>query len=111
MAKNKKLTIHKDGVYTDEELGELLLASVDQMLAGQVGRTTKVKLTSVAKVRQKTGMSQSEFADLLGISIRTLQGWEQGRRKPQGPAKMLIKIAFTHPEILQEIDKNNIQVA
>lgn len=111
MSKNKELIIDKDREYTGEELGELLLESFKEMQAGQVGRITKVKLTPAAEARQKTGMSQSEFASLLGISKRTLQGWEQGQREPQGPAKVLIKIADTHPEILQEINKNNTQVA
>jgi putative transcriptional regulator len=100
------MTIHdiSDKEYTGEELGELLLESFKQMQAGQIGRSTKIALTPAAEVRQKTGMSQSEFANLLGISIKTLQGWEQGRREPQGPAKVLLKIADMHPEILQEIN-------
>ena len=70
-----------------------------------------MKLTSAAEARQKTGMSQSEFANLLGISKKTLQGWEQGRREPQGPAKVLIKIADTHPEVLWEINKKDTQLS
>lgn len=53
--------------------------------------------------RAKTGLSQSEFSLLLGISVRTLHDWEQGRREPSGAARTLLKIAARHPEILREI--------
>jgi putative transcriptional regulator len=48
-------------------------------------------------------LSQSRFAALLGISVRTLQEWEQGRRSPTGAAKTLLRVAETHPEILREL--------
>jgi putative transcriptional regulator len=57
----------------------------------------------IAKVRGKLGLSQSKFATVLGISTDTLQNWEQGRRSPTGPAKVLLKIATKHPEILLEV--------
>ncbi|MDR2503123.1 MAG: helix-turn-helix domain-containing protein [Deltaproteobacteria bacterium] len=53
--------------------------------------------------RAKTGFSQAQFAGLLGISVRTLHDWEQGRRQPSGAAKTLLKIAFQRPEVLKEI--------
>ena len=49
-------------------------------------------------IRENLGLSQSKFAKLLGISLSTLQNWEQGRRKPEGPAKVLLNIAAKHPE-------------
>jgi len=55
------------------------------------------------KVRGKLGLSQSKFAAILGISTDTLQNWEQGRREPTGPAKVLLKIAIRHPEVLLEV--------
>ena len=109
MAKNRKL--HEKGFCIDEKLDKRLSVSVDKVLAGQNGKNTRVKLTPAAEARQKTGLSQSQFANLLGISKKTLQGWEQGRREPQGPAKVLIKIADTHPEVLWEINKNDTQLA
>lgn len=57
----------------------------------------------IVKVRGKLGVSQSKFAAILGISTDTLQNWEQGRRSPTGPAKVLLKIATKHPEILLEV--------
>lgn len=53
--------------------------------------------------RAKTGFSQAQFAGLLGISVRTLHDWEQGRRQPSGAAKTLLKIASHRPEVLQEL--------
>lgn len=49
-------------------------------------------------IREQLGLSQNKFATLLGISVSTLQNWEQGRRKPDGPAKVLLKVAANYPE-------------
>src|SRR5262249_20798788 len=57
----------------------------------------------IARARIKAGLTQAEFASLLGVSQRTLEQWEQGRRKPSGAAKTLIRVAELHPEILREI--------
>jgi putative transcriptional regulator len=54
-------------------------------------------------IRKKLKLSQSAFASLMGVSPRTIQDWEQGRRKPKGPAKSLLRIAEQHPEIFIEI--------
>lgn len=56
----------------------------------------------IVKIRGKLGLSQSNFAAVLGISADTLQNWEQGRRRPTGPAKVLLKIVILHPEMLLE---------
>jgi putative transcriptional regulator len=56
----------------------------------------------VAAARQKTGLSQAQFAQVLHISSRTLQEWEQGRRQPSGAAQALIRIAMRHPEVIAE---------
>ncbi|ASK27514.1 helix-turn-helix domain-containing protein [Neisseria chenwenguii] len=89
--------------FTGAELGELLLESVRQMKAGEVSRVCHVAVSEAVKARHKTGMSQSEFAKVLGVSVRTLQGWEQGRRQPSGAAATLLKIASRHPEALLEL--------
>ena len=78
-----------------------LLASVRQMKAGEAARTTTVTLTPAAEARAKVGVSQSEFATLLGVSVRTLQDWEQGRREPSGAAKTLLRIAAQTPEAIR----------
>lgn len=91
----------KDDV-TDEELGEKLLQAVREMKAGYVARTTEVSINEVASARLRTGLSQAQFARALKISPRTLQEWEQGRRRPSGAAQALIQIAFRHPEVIVE---------
>lgn len=82
-----------------------LLQSVKQMRRGNAARVTKVKLPAAAEARAKTGLSQQDFADLLGVSARTLQDWEQGRREPTGAAKTLLRVAATHPTILLEMQR------
>jgi len=57
----------------------------------------------VTAARAATGLSQSAFAKLLGVSVRTLQEWEQGRKVPSGAAATLLKVAARHPEVLQEL--------
>ena len=67
-------------------------------------KTTELSEPSEPKViRSKLHMSQSAFAGLLGVSMRTLQDWEQGRRKPQGPAIALLRIAEQHPEVFADL--------
>ena len=80
-----------------------LLKSVKQMRRGQAARVTRVKIPQAAEARSRVGLSQQEFARLLGVSARTLQDWEQGRRKPTGAAKTLLRVAFSHPEVLLEL--------
>lgn len=85
------------------DLGAELLESVRQMKAGRVGKVHKVTVSPVVSARMKSGLSQSEFSKLLGVSVRTLQDWEQGRRVPSGAAKTLIAIAEHRPEVLREV--------
>ena len=80
-----------------------LLESVRQMKSGKAARVTQVKLTPAAHARAKVGASQAEFAELLGVSVRTLQDWEQGRREPSGAAKTLLRIAEHSPETIRAI--------
>ena len=80
-----------------------LLASVRQMKRGEAARVTKVKLPAAAEARALVGLSQQDFASLLGVSARTLQDWEQGRRSPTGAAKTLLRVAVAHPEVLREL--------
>jgi putative transcriptional regulator len=80
-----------------------LLESVRQMRAGQAARVTRVVLPEAAAARARTGLSQQAFARLLGVSARTLQDWEQGRREPTGAARTLLRVAASHPEVLLEL--------
>ena len=80
-----------------------LLESVRQMRRGEAARVTKVKLPPAAEARLRMGLSQQEFAQLIGVSARTLQDWEQGRREPTGAARMLLKLAVKHPEVLRKM--------
>jgi putative transcriptional regulator len=67
-----------------------------------VVRVDRFAPDSVVVVRAKLGLSQAQFARALGISVATLQNWEQGRRQPTGPARVLLRIAVKHPEALLE---------
>jgi putative transcriptional regulator len=81
-------------------IGAELEQSVREMLAGN---GAVVPVSPVVAVRIKSGLSQSQFAALLGVSVRTLQEWEQGRRQPSGAAKTLIAIAEKRPEVLTDL--------
>lgn len=85
------------------DIGAELLKSVREMKANDRGRIHHVAVSSVTEARHKVGLSQSQFAALLGVSKRTLQEWEQGRREPSGAAKSLLEIAKKHPDVLREV--------
>lgn len=82
------------------DIGQEILEGIRAIKAGQ-GKKHIVKLPDdVRAIRERMNLSQSGFAALLGVSLRTLQDWEQGRRKPTGPAYALLRIAIRHPEAL-----------
>lgn len=95
-----------------KDLFNELVASVKEMKAIQAGQLKPARVTrteevmrrsrtpDVAALRAKFKLSQAKFAALLGISVDTLQNWEQQRRQPEGPAKVLLRIAASHPEVL-----------
>lgn len=86
-----------------EQFQQDLLDSVRQMKAGKAARVTEVPLSAAAEARAKVGVSQSAFAKLIGVSLRTLQDWEQGRRQPTGAAQTLLLVASQHPEALRDL--------
>lgn len=94
-SKSKTLSKAQLAAYeAKRDLAAELLQSVREMKSGQ----TRVVSSPVIEARQKTGLSQSQFAALLGVSVRTLQGWEQGRKQPSGAARTLLAIASVNPK-------------
>jgi putative transcriptional regulator len=81
-------------------VGQEILLGLRHLRRGRVGRV--ITLPPIADIRARIGLSQAEFARLLGVSVRTLQEWEQGRREPSGPARMLLSIAHKNPKLLLE---------
>lgn len=92
---NKDLLIRDAG----RDIGAELLESVRQMKRGE----GEVVYVPAKAAREKTGLSQVQFAKLLGVSLRTLQGWEQGRIQPSGAARTLLRVALHSPEVLREV--------
>ena len=95
-----------------KELFKELLESVKQggaIMKGTIKplRTFEFPESEVRKIRKQYGLSQDKFAILMGISVSTLRNWEQGRRKPEGPARVLLRVAATHPDALIDIIGSN----
>jgi putative transcriptional regulator len=82
-------------------IGKEILEGLRELKRGEFGRVTNVP--DVASIREKTGLSQARFAKLLGVSVRTLQDWEQGRRAPSGAARTLLLVADRNPRALLEV--------
>lgn len=85
------------------DIGREILQGVRDIKAGRVGRRYTTESYPIVRAREKSGLSQAKFAELLGVSVRTLQDWEQGRREPNAAAKTLIKVAELHPSVLRKI--------
>ncbi len=83
------------------DIGAEILQGLREIERGEFGRV--ITVPAVAKIRQKTGLSQARFAQLLGVSVRTLQDWEQGRRAPSGAARTLLMIAAKNPRALIDV--------
>ena len=88
-----------------KEVLEELVESVKQggaIIKGamKASRSTEFPDSEVRTVREQYGLSQDKFASLLGISVATLRNWEQGRRRPEGPARVLLRVAAEHPEAI-----------
>jgi len=91
------------------DLNAELLESISQMNAGKLGRVSvvasggRVVESPVARVRVASRLSASQFAALFGVSVSTLQTWEQGMGEPTGAAKTLLRMAERHPDMLREL--------
>ena len=72
-------------------------------------RTFVVAGPDVKNIREQYKLSQRQFASLLGISVKTLQNWEQGRRSPRGPARVLLQVAAKHPEAVWDVVRSGVQ--
>ena len=84
-----------------------LLTSIEQggtVLRGKKipSRSIRIASPDVLKIRRHLGLTQERFAELLGISPGTLRNWEQGRRKPEGAARVLLCVAAKHPRVVLE---------
>lgn len=89
----------------DDAMFDELEASLQQGMAilrgeQQPSRTFVFEAPDVRQIREKLKLTQQQFAAMMGISVRTLQNWEQGRRAPEGPARMLLLVAARHPQAL-----------
>lgn len=82
-------------------IGREILEGLREIKRGEYGRV--INVPEVASIREKTGLSQARFAQLLGVSARTLQDWEQGRRAPSGAARTLLVIADKNPRVLLDV--------
>ena len=85
------------------DIGAEILTGIREIKAGGGRRSVVEPESPVVRIRLNSGLSQAEFAALLGVSKRTLEQWEQGRREPSGAARTLLKIAEKHPEVLLEV--------
>jgi len=85
----------------ERDIGLEILEGIKEIKRGEHGRIPTVP--SVAEIREATGLAQSKFAELLGVSVRTLQEWEQGRRAPSGAARTLLRIAARNPKALIDV--------
>ena len=78
---------------------------------GPVIRETTIEVPDVAAIRAQSGLSQSEFASVMGISVRTLQDWEQGRRTPRGPARSLLAVTRHNPKAVIDGIKAAVKIS
>jgi putative transcriptional regulator len=86
---------------TSRNIGLEILDGIPEIKRGEHGRV--ITVPSVTSIREQTGLSPSRFAQLLGVSVRTLPEWEQGRRAPSGAARTLLMIAAKNPHALVEV--------
>ena len=85
----------------ERNIGKESLEGLREIKRGETGRV--INVPPVSDIRRTVGLSQARFASLLGVSVRTLQDWEQGRRAPSGAARTLLLIAHRNPHALQEV--------
>lgn len=94
---------------------QLLIESARQMVAIEKGlmkpsRVTKYSKETVAQIRRSTNKSQPEFARMIGVSVSTLRNWEQGTRRPNKSAQILLKLVAANPSFVEETLKKPLVV-
>ena len=99
MKKLSKAILERDA---KRDIGQEVLQAIREIKAGG-GRRFTVQVTEATEARLKLGLSQADFAAMLGVSARTLQDWEQGRREPSGAAKALLKMAVAAPKTVRKV--------
>jgi len=104
MTMNKKLSKKEvNELEGSRKVWQEVLESIEEIRQGGGKRSHVVPAPNVVEIRLKSGLTQVQFASILGVSKRTLEQWEQGRREPSGAALSLLKIADKHPEVLVEL--------
>lgn len=93
---------------SNRDIGLEILEGIQEIKAFKAGdinlKTRELSEPSSAKeIRQQLQLSQAAFAGLMGVSLRTVQDWEQGRRNPSGPAKSLLRIAEQQPDVFMQL--------
>lgn len=88
---------------TDRDVWQEVLDGAHEIKAGGGKRISAEPRSPIVRARLESGLTQAQFATLMGVSKRTLEQWEQGRRTPSGAAKTLLRVAELHPEVLREI--------
>ncbi len=94
---------------TERNIGLEILEGIREVKSFERGeikglRTRELKTPAAPEqIRKRMGLSQAAFAGLMGVSVRTVQDWEQGRREPSGPARSLLRIAEQRPEVFLEL--------
>ena len=93
---------------SERNIGLEILEGVREIKAFKEGKVNLVtrelsEPSHPKEIRARLNLSQSAFAGLMGVSVRTVQDWEQSRREPSGPAKSLLRIAEQHPDVFLEI--------
>lgn len=98
MKKLTKQILERDA---KRDIGTEVLEAIREIKAGG-GRRFTLQVSQATEARLKLELSQAEFAEMLGVSVRTLQDWEQGRRQPSGAAKALLKVATASPNVVRK---------
>ena len=85
----------------NRNIGQEILSGLQEIKRDEHGRI--ITVPDIAQTRAKVGLSQTQFAQLMGVSVRTLQDWEQGRRRPSGAARALLMVADKNPQAILDV--------